>query len=84
VEPGHVPTALVTEGPYRFTRNPLYLGQLLFLLGLGITAFPWLLLGAGVQALLLDRVVIPPEERRIAEHFGAAYEAYRHRVRRWI
>ena len=84
VEPGHVPSALVTSGPYRFTRNPLYLGQLLFLLGLGLAAFPWLLPGAAVQALLLDRLVIPSEEARIAARFGEAFEAYRARVRRWI
>lgn len=84
VEPGHVPSALVTSGPYRFTRNPLYLGQLLFLLGLGLAAFPWLLPGAAIQALLLDRLVIPSEEARIAARFGEAFGAYRARVRRWI
>ncbi len=84
IEPGHVPTSLVTTGPYRFTRNPLYLGQLLFLLGLGLAAFPWLLVGAVVQALLLDRIVIPAEERRIAAGFGEAWAAYRGSVRRWL
>ncbi|MFN8010842.1 MAG: methyltransferase [Holophagaceae bacterium] len=84
VEPGHVPSALVTSGPYRFTHNPLYLGQLLFLLGLGLAAFPWLLPGAVLQALLLDRLVIPSEEARIAAHFGDGFAAYRARVRRWI
>lgn len=84
VEPGHTPSTLVTAGPYRLTRNPLYLGQLLFLTGLGLAAFPWLLAGALLQALLLDRLVIPSEERRIADHFGEAFEAYRRRVRRWI
>lgn len=84
VEPGQVPSRLVTEGPYRFSRNPLYLAQLLFLAGLGLAAFPWLLAGAFVQALLLRQFVIPGEERRIADHFGEAYGAYRRRVRRWL
>lgn len=84
VEPGHVPSVLVTSGPYRYTRNPLYLGQLLFLLGLGFAAFPWLLPGAVIQALLLDRLVIPSEERRIAGHFGDAWAGYARRVRRWL
>jgi protein-S-isoprenylcysteine O-methyltransferase Ste14 len=84
IEPGHVPTSLVTAGPYRLTRNPLYLGQLLFLAGLGLAVFPWLLAGALLQGLLLDRIVIPSEERRIADHFGEAFEAYRRRVRRWV
>jgi protein-S-isoprenylcysteine O-methyltransferase Ste14 len=75
---------LVTSGPYRFSRNPLYAGQILFLLGLGLAAFPWLLAGAVVQALVLDRLVIPPEEARIAARFGPTYKAYARAVRRWI
>jgi protein-S-isoprenylcysteine O-methyltransferase Ste14 len=78
VEPGHTPRSLVTDGPYRFTRNPLYLGQLLLLLGLGLAAFPWLLVGVAVQALL------PAEEARIAAGFGVVFEEYRNSVRRWL
>jgi protein-S-isoprenylcysteine O-methyltransferase Ste14 len=84
VEPGHMPTSLVTDGPYRFTRNPLYLGQLLFLAGLGFAAFGWLLIGALLQGLLLDRLVIPAEEARIAAGFGEAFADYKRRVRRWL
>lgn len=83
-EPGHRPAALVVTGPFRFSRNPLYLAQLLLLAGLGLAAFPWLLPLAVLQALLLDRVAIPREERVLAELFGEGFGAYRARVRRWI
>ncbi len=84
VEPGRAPRALVTDGPYRFSRNPLYLAQLLFLAGLGALGFPWLLPIAVVQFVLLDRLAIPREERALEELFGESYEGYRNRVRRWI
>lgn len=84
IEPGRTPTSLVTAGPYRFSRNPMYLGQILFLLGLGFAYSPWLVGLALVQGLLLDRLVIPPEEARIEARFGEAFQAYRAKVRRWI
>lgn len=84
IEPGRVPACLVTGGPFRFSRNPLYLSQLLFLAGLGLLAFPWLLPIAVLQAVLLDRLVIPREERLLAACFGEAYGSYRQRVRRWL
>jgi protein-S-isoprenylcysteine O-methyltransferase Ste14 len=84
IEPGMTPTRLVIGGPYRISRNPLYLAQLLFLAGLGLLAFPWLLPIGVVQGVLLDRLVIPAEERRLAEAFGTAFEAFRAEVRRWI
>lgn len=84
VEPRQVPTRLVTAGPFRFSRNPLYISQLLFLAGLGLLGFPWLLPIAVPQAILLDRLVIPREERLLAAHFGDAYSAYSGAVRRWL
>lgn len=84
VEPGYTPSALVVAGPFRFSRNPLYLAQILLLAGLGLAAFPWLLPIAALQCLLLDRVAIPREERALAETFGEDFAAYRARVRRWI
>lgn len=84
IEPGRVPACLVTAGPFRFSRNPLYLAQLLFLTGLGLLAFPWLLPFAALQSVLLDRLVIPREERLLAACFGEAYGSYRKRVRRLL
>lgn len=84
-DPDGAPAALVTDGPYRFTRNPMYLGGVLILLGFG------LLLGAALPfgvpplyALLAATRFMPPEERRLALAFGDDYAAYRGRVRRWL
>jgi protein-S-isoprenylcysteine O-methyltransferase Ste14 len=79
------PLAFVTAGPFEFTRNPMYLGMLLSLVG-------WLLrLGSLVPTMVIPcffalihyRFVLR-EEPFMAEHFGDAYAAYRARVRRWL
>lgn len=78
-------TALVTRGIYRFTRNPMYLGFLLALLGWGIwlSSLPALLLVAG-YVLYMNRFQIKPEERFLAQAFGAPYLQYKQQVRRWL
>lgn len=72
-------------GPYRFTRNPMYLGMVLILLAWCL----WLGNAAALLALAafvgyITRFQIVPEERALAGRFGAAYEDYRRRVRRWV
>lgn len=76
---------LVLSGPYRFSRNPDYLGQALATGGLGLLlGSGWVLL-ALVPALLLVRYrVIAPEERYLEEKFGEEYRRYRNNVRRWV
>jgi len=76
---------LVVSGPYRFSRNPDYLGQALFVGGLGLLlAVPWVFL-ALVPALLLVRYgVIAKEERYLERRFGEEYRQFCSRVRRWI
>jgi protein-S-isoprenylcysteine O-methyltransferase Ste14 len=79
------PGALVVEGPYRFSRNPMYLGLLLALIGsllmLG-TVTPALVIPAFVWVITTQ--VILWEEERLQATFGDAYLAYKARVRRWI
>ena len=79
------PSAVVTDGPYRFTRNPMYLGLVLLLLGwamlLGST-LPFLLVP--LFLLVIDRRFVRREEPFLAERLGPAYDAYRQRVRRWL
>jgi len=78
-------TALVTSGIYRFTRNPMYVG--LTLLVLGWAAFlcsAWALLGPVVFVLYISRFQIAPEERVLSAKFGTAYADYALRVRRWL
>jgi len=78
-------TALVVTGPYRWSRNPLYLAMILMYVGLGIAALSlWALLLAVPLVLLLNYGVIVREEVYLERKFGADYRAYRARVRRWI
>jgi len=77
--------ALVIEGPYRWSRNPMYLGLTLIVLGIAIYggSVPFLL--APVAFLLtLNFAFVPWEEGRLEATFGDEYRAYRQRVRRWL
>jgi protein-S-isoprenylcysteine O-methyltransferase Ste14 len=76
---------LVTRGPYRFTRNPMYLGLTIAYAGLALalnTAWPLILLP--LMLWLLVKTVIRAEERYLAQTFGDEYLAYTQRVRRWL
>jgi protein-S-isoprenylcysteine O-methyltransferase Ste14 len=85
VEPWKPTTAIVTDGPYRFTRNPAYLGMALLSAGIVFLAdAPWALLPLPLVLLVIDRGVIAREERYLDGLFGDEYSAYRRRVRRWI
>lgn len=77
--------SLVTDGIYRLTRNPMYLGDFFILLGWGLylASFP-ALLASGLFVLWIDRVQIPSEESALVKRFGESYETYRRKVRRWI
>lgn len=83
--PGAPTTALVTTGPFRWSRNPNYLGAILAGIG-GALALdsPWLILAALVAGLVLELWMIRPEERYLEEAFGEAYRRYRRQTRRWI
>lgn len=81
----HKASALVVQGVYRFSRNPMYLGMLAGLLAVALgLARPWALLGPLSFFVWIDRLQIPPEEAALAQRFGADYAAYRQRVRRWL
>lgn len=78
-------TALVTDGPYRISRNPLYLGAILVSLGLAVllgslTAFLFPL----ALLWILNGFYVPREERALKTRFGTPYLDYRCRVRRWL
>ena len=78
-------SALVTSGIYRLTRNPMYLGMAVVLLGWAAwLGSPWMLLGVATFAAYITRFQIVPEERALMRLFGAAFATYRARVRRWI
>jgi len=76
---------IVREGPFRFSRNPLYLA-LLFLLG-GIAALRcsiWLVCAVPILFVLLEYLAIRPEEKYLADKFGDEYFEYKASVRRWL
>jgi len=83
--PGQTSRLLVTRGPYRLTRNPMYVGLTLAYLGeAGLLREFWPLAVLPLVLAYLEWMVIPLEETRLLETFGAEYERYRGRVRRWI
>lgn len=78
-------TAFVAGGPFRFGRNPIYSGFLLFLSGMALiwgTLWGWVAVGA--VFLALDFLVVRREEAYLASRFGDAYVEYKNRVRRWF
>jgi protein-S-isoprenylcysteine O-methyltransferase Ste14 len=78
-------STLVTTGIYRYTRNPMYLGLTLLLLGWGVyLSAPWAILGAAAFMFFITRFQIIPEERILEAKFGTAYTAYRQQVGRWL
>jgi protein-S-isoprenylcysteine O-methyltransferase Ste14 len=78
-------TSIVDTGPYRFTRNPIYLGMMLGLVGLAI-AFDslWPLVTLVPFALVIRYGVVAREEAYLERMFGEVYRRYRARVRRWL
>lgn len=78
-------TTLVIEGVYRLTRNPMYVGMALLLVALAVYrgSVP-ALIGPVLFVLYINRFQIGPEERAMEKLFGAQYDAYRARVRRWL
>jgi protein-S-isoprenylcysteine O-methyltransferase Ste14 len=77
--------ALVTTGPFRLTRNPLYLSLALLLVA--TSAFlnsPWPVAFLVPALALLQRLAIRPEERYLLQAYGNEYEQYCRRVRRWV
>jgi len=85
VSPWASVATLVTGGPFRFTRNPIYLGDLLVYLGVALWVGTWWpLLALPPLLLAVQWLVIGPEERYLTARFGGDYTAYRQRVRRWL
>lgn len=78
-------STLVTTGIFAYTRNPMYLGMTALLLGWAIfLSGVWTFLGPLLFVLFITRFQILPEETVLAGKFGASYDAYTQKVRRWI
>ena len=78
-------TALITDGPFAKSRNPIYLGNTLLMLGAGLLfGIAWFLLAGLSAAYLVQKLAIEPEERHLAAKFGAAWRDYTARTPRWL
>lgn len=85
IKPFERSTDLIVDGPYRFSRHPMYLGMVMALGGLAIllgSVTPLVIVP--VFGWLMNSKFIAPEERAMEETFGEAYVEYKRRVRRWI
>ena len=85
IKPNEKPSTFIQTGPYKISRNPMYLGVTLLLIGAGfilgsITSF----IGFILFVILVEIIFIPEEEKNMSELFGEEFEAYKKKVRRWI
>jgi len=85
LDPHGSTSQLITSGIYRFTRNPIYLGFLLMIIGLPLNSgLYWGVVMAPLYVVMLNRLVIEREESYLAKKFKDAYTGYTSRVRRWL
>jgi len=85
IVPMNPTTALVISGPYRVTRNPMYLGMVFLYVALAFAfGVIWALVLIPAVILIVDRFVIAREEPYLERKFGQAYRDYKARVRRWL
>lgn len=85
INPIDAPTQLITKGFYAFSRNPLYLTYILVAFGGSLASGSWLALFVPMICwTIIDRLIIPVEERQMKQAFGTAYARYAKTVRRWI
>ena len=83
--PGEATTRLVTTGPFRWSRNPNYLGAIIAMIGGAIAVDSlWLIAPAGLAIVILTYWMILPEERYLENQFGDVYRAYARKTRRWL
>jgi protein-S-isoprenylcysteine O-methyltransferase Ste14 len=85
VRPFEESSALITHGIFRVSRNPMYLGFVLTLIGIAVLMGSLTPCGVVLAfAILIDRMYITAEERMLAEKFGAEWEKYRQSTKRWV
>ncbi len=85
IRPGSRGGTLVTDGVFRFSRNPMYLGMASILLGAALAlGSPMAVAVTPVFVWVIDRRFVSMEERILEDEFSEAYRAYRERVRRWV
>ena len=85
LDPYHPVSSIVTSGVYGFSRNPIYFGFLLMVIGIPLNAGTyWGIILAPIFILLCNKLVIEHEESYLEKKFGEIYTSYKSRVRRWL
>lgn len=85
VRHSQTPTHFVLEGPYRISRNPMYIGALIMFFGIAVVVGTWPFWVVPVSIfIILDRIYIPWEEKTMQKFFPAEYEKYKSLTRRWL
>jgi protein-S-isoprenylcysteine O-methyltransferase Ste14 len=85
VKPHELPNSLEVSGPFRISRHPMYLGMAAILVGLAVLLGSLITFAVPVLFILvMELLFIPMEDRNLEQAFGAEYQAYKKRVRRWI
>lgn len=85
IAPNRAATRLVRDGPFRWSRNPIYLGDTFLLAGLGFMFDnPWFFVAAPMAAIMVHKLAILREESHLASLFGSDWEEYRQATPRWI
>jgi protein-S-isoprenylcysteine O-methyltransferase Ste14 len=79
-----LPQHLVSDGPYRYTRNPMYLGHLIFMAGLALAFWSWLAAAILLVNMIWFDLRVRGDEVHLLQHFGTPYADYCRRVKRWI
>lgn len=83
--PHRAASHLATDGPFRFSRNPIYVSHVTIVLGLGLLlGSPFTVLLTPLLAFGLQKLAVEPEERHLLGKFGDDYRAYMARTRRWL
>jgi protein-S-isoprenylcysteine O-methyltransferase Ste14 len=84
-DPGHTTSRILTTGVFSFSRNPLYLGGILFLAGISLAfRLTWGLILLVPSVIACHYILIVPEEKYLAEKFDEQYREYKATVRRWV
>jgi len=84
-DPSKPTVKIVRQGPFRFSRNPMYLALLLILAGVAfVNGSIWMSLAVPALLIVLDIIAVRPEEKYLERNFGSRYLAYKTKVRRWL
>lgn len=85
LRPATPSNALLTDGAYRYSRNPIYLAMIVFGVGFGVATLNlWIIITTALGGVIINFMVIPQEEAYLERKFGVDYREFKERVRRWV